>query len=374
MGYGDPLITEAVSAAMRDQTGGSGLSSINPAMVGLAEDLARITPVRAADDDRRVYLGNSGSDANDVVLRSCRAASGRRRILAFHGGYHGGIGLAMAVSGVYVDAGLPQDPDSTLFRFPRDAAEASVVLAALADELAADDVACLIVEPIQSDGGIVIPPPGFLADLADACRRADVLLIVDEVKVGLGRTGLMHAFAHEGIAPDVVTFGKALGGGLPLSAAVGPGSVLDGAPASALLTTSGNPVCAAAGRAVLELLTTHALPERAAAAGERLLAGLRANPSRGQGDTRGRGLTIGVDIVDPDSGAPSPSLARKVVYRAWQLGAVVFYVGGHVLEVTPALRIDDDEVDRGVDILLRAIADASAGAVSEDEVAPYVGW
>jgi 4-aminobutyrate aminotransferase len=201
-----------------------------------------------------------------------------------------------------------------------------------------------------------------------------VPLICDEVKVGLGRTGLLHAFQHDGAVPDIVTFGKALGGGLPLSAAVGPASILDGPTASALLTTAGNPACAAAGRAVLRTLDEERLPEAAAAAGERLRAGLR-KIAAGQpriGDVRGRGLAIGVDLVTGDDRTRAPELAQKVVYRAWQLGAVVFYVGGNVLEVTPPLTIADDEVDLAVEILARSVEEADA--VSDEEVAPYAGW
>lgn len=374
LGYGHPRIVEAVTSALRDQSGASGLSAVNQHMVGLAEDLRRITPIAAAEQDRRVYLGNSGTDANEAALRSCRLATGRRRILAFHGGYHGGLGVAMGVSGLYVDAGMPGDADSRLLHFPRRPDEVSSVLADLAQELDAADVACFIVEPIQSDGGIVIPPAGFLSQAVGLCRAAGVPVIIDEVKVGLGRTGLLHAFEHEGITPDLVTFGKVIGGGLPLSAAVGPKSILDVAAAMSLLTTSGNPVCAAAGRAVLATLERDELPQRAAVAGARMLEALNADRTPGQGDTRGRGLTIGVDVLDPLTGEPSPHLARKVVYRAHQLGVVVYYVGGHVLEVTPVLSIPDDEIDFGVDVLHTAFTDAVRGVVSDDEVARYAGW
>ena len=136
LGYGHPRIVEAVTSALRDQSGASGLSAVNQHMVGLAEDLRRITPIVAAQPDRRVYLGNSGTDANEAVLRSCRLATGRRRILAFHRGYHGGLGVAMGVSGLYVDAGIPGDADSTLLHFPRRPDEVASVLADLAHERA----------------------------------------------------------------------------------------------------------------------------------------------------------------------------------------------------------------------------------------------
>lgn len=373
LGHGHPAITDAVTNALRHAPGSSALSAAHPDSVRLAEDLLDATP---GGGDRRVYLGHAGSDANDVALRACRHATGKQRVLAFEHSYHGGVGLAMGVSGVHVDAGAPADPDSCFVPFPdplRPHADdpAAASLEAVDATLADGDVACVIVEPIQSDGGLVVPPDGFLAALHSVCAKHGVPLICDEVKVGLGRTGLLHAFQHDGAVPDIVTFGKALGGGLPLSAAVGPASILDGPTSSALLTTAGNPACAAAGRAVLRTLAEERLPEAAAAAGERLLAGLRKIDEPRIGDVRGRGLAIGVDLV-ADGTTRDPKLAQKAVYRAWQLGAVVYYVGGNVLEVTPPLTISDAEVDLAVELLAQAVQEAEQ--VSDEEVAPYAGW
>lgn len=374
LGHGHPAITEAVTTALRHAPGSSALSAAHPDSVGLAEDLLALVP---GDGDRRVYLGHAGSDANDVVLRACRHATGKQRVLSFEHSYHGGVGLAMGVSGVHVDAGVPADPDSCFVPYPdplRPHADdpAAASLEAVDATLADGDVACVIVEPIQSDGGLIVPPDGFLAALHGVCRKHGVPLICDEVKVGLGRTGLLHAFQHDGAVPDIVTFGKALGGGLPLSAAVGPASIMDEPTASALLTTAGNPACAAAGRAVLRTIQNENLISAAAVAGERFRAGLGKITSDRIGDVRGRGLAIGVDLVVAGGLARDPALAQKVVYRAWQLGVVVFYVGGNVLEITPPLTISDAEIDQAVEILAQAIAEADE--VSDEEVAPYAGW
>src|SRR5262245_45357024 len=269
LGHGHPAVAEAVSRAVRSAPGAGGLSAVHPDSVGLAEDLLALVP---GSGERRVYLGHAGSDANDVALRACRHATGRRTVLAFEHSYHGGVGIAMGVSGVHVDAGAPADPDVAFLPYPNPFRPASDDVAGdvaaclkLADHhLATGAIACLIVEPILSDGGLVVPPDGFLAELHAMCRRHDVPMICDEVKMGLGRPGTLHAFEHDGVVPDIVTFGKVLGGGLPLSAAVGPAALLDKPAASALLTTAGNPVCTAAGRAVLATITGEQLPERAA--------------------------------------------------------------------------------------------------------------
>lgn len=383
LGHGHPAVVDAVSRAVRNAPGSGGLSAAHPDSVGLAEDLLALVP---GSGERRVYLGHAGSDANDVALRACRHATGRRTVVAFEHGYHGGVGVAMGVSGVHVDAGQPADPDVVFLPYPNpfrpgpDGVEADVATClALAEEhLGRGTVACLIVEPILSDGGLVVPPDGFLAQLHDVCRRHAVPMICDEVKMGLGRPGTLHAFDHDGVVPDIVTFGKVLGGGLPLSAAVGPAAILDAPPSAALLTTAGNPVCTAAGRAVLATIVGDRLPEHAAKVGALLsdaLRGLAGSPGADHiGEVRGRGLAIGVELVDPATGDRAPRFAAQVVYRAWELGAVVYYVGGNVLEVTPPLVLSEHEAGRAAEVLGAAIADAAAGRVDAEEVAKYAGW
>jgi 4-aminobutyrate aminotransferase len=393
LGHGHPAVVEAVSRAVRNAPGSGGLSAVHPDSVGLAEDLLALVP---GSGERRVYLGHAGSDANDVALRACRHASGRRTVIAFEHSYHGGVGVAMGVSGVHVDAGTPPDPDAVFLPYPNPFrpgrgersdggdgaggvdADVTACLDLAEQHLSSGTIACMIVEPILSDGGLVVPPDGFLARLHELCRRHGVPMICDEVKMGLGRPGTLHAFEHDGITPDIVTFGKVLGGGLPLSAAVGPAEILDAPPAAALLTTAGNPVCTAAGRAVLATIVGDQLADRAAKVGALLADGLRAlagSPGADRiGDVRGRGLAIGLELVDPETGERAPRLAAQVVYRAWQLGAVVYYVGGNVLEITPPLVLTEAEASRAVEIIGAAIADAAAGRVNAEEVARYAGW
>lgn len=389
LGHGHPAVTEAITAAAQNPAGAGGLSAVHPDSVGLAEDLLALVP---GNGDRRVYLGHAGSDANDVAIRACIAASGKKKVVAFEHGYHGGVGIAMRVSGVHVESGSAEaDPNSVFLPYPdplrphqgNGGDELAYCLGKAREALSAGDAACIVVEPVLSDGGFIVPPDGFLAGLAAIAREFSVPMIVDEVKVGLGRAGTLHTFQAEGIVPDIVTFGKTLGGGLPISAAVGPAGILDAATGSALLTMAGNPICAAAARAVLRTIVAERLPERAKERGAQLRAGLRelASGSYGPevaariGDVRGPGLAVALDLVtDRESLTKDGVLARKVVYRAWQLGAVVYYVGENVLEITPPLIITEAEVDRAVDILGQAISDVIGGAVSDEQVAPYAGW
>lgn len=385
LGHGHPRITEAITRAAQSPAGAGGLSAVHPDSVGFAEELLAFTP---GTGDRRVYFGHAGTDANEVIFRAARMATGKRRIATFKLGYHGGYGVSMGVSGVHIDAGAAPDPDLFLATYPNpfrphadgpDPVQASLdaSIAEIDAELAKGDVCVLMAEPILSDGGMILPPKGFLTALHATCRKHDVLLAIDEVKMGLGRPGVRHAFQLDGITPEIVTFGKVIGSGLPLSAAVAPAWVIDGPPASALLTTAGNPICTAVGREVLRVLVDEDIPARAHRAGERFMAGLREVMARSTviGDVRGAGLAIGLELVtNRDTNTPDAVLAAKVVYRAYELGAVVHYVGGNTLEITPPLIISDAEVDEAVAILDEAIADAHAGKVSDAAIAPYAGW
>jgi 4-aminobutyrate aminotransferase len=378
LGHGHPAVREALLRAATAPAGAGALSAVHEDAVALAEELLELTP---GDGDRRVYFGHAGSDANEVAIRSAMHATGRPTVLAFEHSYHGGIGVAMKASGVHVEAGsVAIDKHVRFTPYPdpfREPGRYEQVLADLDAALTGGDVACLLVEPILSDGGLVVPPDRFLAEVAARCAAAGTLLICDEVKVGLGRPGTWHAFGHDGITPDIVTFGKSLGAGVPISAAVGPAAVFDEPGASALLTQAGNPYSTAVARSVLATYAAEGLVERAAAAGERLRQGLREATEHLDvvGDVRGRGLAIGVDLVtDRGSRDRDTALAAKTVYRVWELGGVVFYVGGNVLEVTPPLVITDDEVDRAVELLAQGIEDAAAGKVSDAQVAPFAGW
>lgn len=382
LGYGHPKVTEAVTKALQSPAG-MGLSLVNPEVVALAEELLEIVPGPVG---RKVYIGHSGSDACDVALRAVRFAFPEKHMIAFRHSYHGGLGLALGASGVHVEAGNSSpDPKVIFVDFPNPYRPTDHDPSALGSmehslsqirlEFETKQISCVIVEPILDDGGLVIPPSGFLKELEAVCHKNGALLVCDEVKVGLGRTGLLHAFQHDGVTPDITCFGKSLGNGIPISATIGPPEILDHPTAATLLTTAGNPISASAARAVLKTIKDEELPARADEAGKRFIAGLKQLSCNTVGEVRGKGLAIGVELVsDRYDKTPAPAVAAATSYRAFQLGVAVFCVGSNVLEITPPLVITDAEIDRAIDILGQAISDAEHGLVPPEIFQSYTGW
>ena len=386
LGHSHPAIRAAVDAALANQAGASTLSAANQPAVTLAERLLELIP---GDGERRVWLGHSGSDANETVARAVTAATGRPRILSFAGAYHGGTAGSMAISAHSVQQHAEKAPGLHVIAYPDPYRpyQGDPACGGILDDLArafqgdcpGREVAALFIEPIQSDGGLIVPPPGFLRRLVELCRGHGILIVSDEVKVGMGRTGRFTCIEHEDVRPDITVLGKGLGGGLPLSAVVGPAAILDYAPSFAMQTLHGNPVCAAAGLAVLATLESEHLMANAARVGEHLRAALRDLAGRRAliGDVRGRGLAIGVElVVDRRARTPAAKEAAKTVFRACELGLALYYVGmnSNVLEMTPPLTLSAAEADAAVAILDRALGDVAAGRVADAAVAGFEGW
>lgn len=390
LGHGNSHVARAVTDAVATGQSSSILSSTHRPAVELAEQLLELVPAPESqrNEERRVYLGHAGTDANDVALRGCRHATGRRQIIAFADGYHGGMGLAQGVSGVHVqDGAVPAAPHSELLPYVPAHADAECLETVLADvrtRMESGDVAAVIVEAIQSDGGIIVPHQGFLPGLRELCDEYGVYFVVDEVKAGLGRTGRIFAFEESGVVPDIVTLGKTLGAGIPISAAVGPAAVLDEPAASALMTTIGNAAGCAAALVMLGELRKEWVLENVARSSSRLVEQLSAYADSDRSgapliaEIRGRGLMYGLQFTVPESAqnrfSSALNVASKVAFRAWQIGLVIYPVGEGALELTPALTIPLEKIDRGIEHLLQAIDDVANGAVTDEDIAPYLGW
>jgi 4-aminobutyrate aminotransferase len=388
-GYGNPRVRMAIEAQLERGTYAGLVSAVVGPAVELADRLVALAPIR---EPAKVWFGHSGSDANEAMARLVRRATGRPRILTFLGAYHGATDGSAALSGHTAQARYADSGTATKAPFPNayrpsfgpDPAQDEAGCLAAVEELLvttcpAAETAAILVEPIQSDGGILAPSPAFLQGLEASCRREGILLVVDEVKVGLGRTGDWFAYQSAGVTPDLVVLGKALGGGLPLSAVIGPAEILDVEPAIALFTNAGNALSCAAGLAAIDAIEADGLGDNARRVGDRLMAGLRdlAGRHRLVGDIRGRGLVVGVELVaDREVKTPAAREAAMVCFRAAELGLAVFYVGmdSNVLEITPPLCLTDAEADEGVAILDRALEDVEAGRVPAEALAGYAGW
>lgn len=387
-GYNHPLVKQAVGAQLERTTFASLISGMHEPAVRLAEKLVALTPGNFA---KKVWFGLSGSDASETVSRLLPQATGKRRFVTFVGSYHGSTAAGVSLSahtamsdylgsGNVIKVPYPHPYRPPFGEAPDECTDKAIrfleeyIFKTICPP---HDVAGIFVEAIQSDGGIVTPPADFLPKLEALCRRHNILLVLDEVKVGMGRTGQMFAFQHAGVTPDVVILGKALGGGLPLSAVVARRELLDSG--FALFTATGNGLSCAAGEGVLAALAQDGLVANAAHVGAYLRQGLHQLQTKHEliGDIRGQGLIQGVELVqERQTKEPAKAITAKVVYRAYELGLLVFYVGmfSNVLELTPPLLITKAEVDEGLAILDQALTDVAAGKVGDAAVARFAGW
>ena len=336
-----------------------GMGDVHPPAVKVAflEALAERMPWPAT----RIVLGLTGSDAVEAALKTAQLATGRISIVAFEGSYHGlALGaLATTHREHFRRPFVDRLADHVRFLpFPSTADEAERALERLAVALAGvHPVGAVIVEPVQGRAGVRAPPPGFLRSVAERTRAAGTLLIADEVFTGMGRTGDLLASSREA-APDLVCLGKALGGGLPLSACCGPAEVMDAWPPSsgeAIHTSTflGHPLACAAGLGFLEVLEDEALATRAARLG-RTAAGCLKEALAGCGavrEVRGRGLMLGVELHGP------AGVAALVAERALERGLIVLPAGedGRVVELTPPATIATEELEEGVEALAGAV-------------------
>jgi 4-aminobutyrate aminotransferase len=390
-GYGNPEIKKAVFDQLDKISFATLTAFMSEASIELADQLLKAVPGRG---ERKIWFGLSGSDASDAVAKLVPIAQKRPRMVSYIGGYHGQTGGSAALSGHtaqsrVMSGNVVKVPYPNPYRCPLGhddpATCAKACLSYLEDYVfrticPPQDVAGLIVEAVQSDGGDIVPPDGYLQAVQALCRKHGILFILDEVKIGFGRTGKMWGFEHSGLEPDVVVLGKAMGSGFsPISAVIAPASVLDVAPAINMYTTAGNPAAATAGLATLKYIQSHDLVGNARVIGNRLLAGFKELQKRHPliGDARGRGMILGVELVkDRSTKQPAAKEAAKVAYRAFELGLIVFYGGiySNVLEITPPLTMTPEEADQGIAILDEALRDVESGSFPDEKLGRYAGW
>ncbi len=343
--------------------------------VAVAEALNRLTP---GDHEKRSALFNSGAEAVENAVKIARAHTGRQAVVVFDHAYHGRTNLTMAMTAKSMPYKQGFGPfASEVYRAPlsypfRDggldgATAAARALDVVEKQVGAVNVAAVVVEPIQGEGGFIEPAPGFLPALAGWCRENGVVFVADEVQTGFARTGDLFACDREGVVPDLVVTAKGIAGGLPLSAVTGRAEIMDAPHAGGLGGTyGGNPRACAAALAASETVEQDGLVERARAMEALLKERLHALQARDArvGDVRGRGAMIAVELVRPGTTEPDPDLARAVSAAAHAEGVIVLTCGtyGNVLRLLPPLAIDDTLLGEGLDVLEAAFASTLVGA------------
>ncbi len=376
IGNSSPLVVEAVREQVAEFTHTCFMVTPYEEYVAVAEHLNRLAP---GSGPKRTALFNSGAEAVENAVKIARSYTKKTAVVAFDHAYHGRTNMTMALTAKsmpYKSGFGPFSPE--IYRAPmsypyRDGLidkemgtngelAAERALSIIDKQIGAANLAALIIEPVQGEGGFIVPAPGFLPALLRWCRANNVVFIADEVQSGIARTGAMFACEHEGIEPDLIVIAKGVADGLPLSAVTGRAEIMDAPHVSGLGGTyGGNPIACAAALATLETIETTNLIDRAGEI-ERLmkdrLGRLQADDDR-IGDVRGRGAMIAVELVKSGTAEPDSELTKRLCAAAHAAGVIVLSCGtyGNILRFLPPLTISDELLLEGLDILELILAD-----------------
>ncbi|EIV15316.1 4-aminobutyrate transaminase [Mycobacteroides abscessus 4S-0206] len=367
VGNSAPAVVARVAAQAQRFTHTCFLATPYEQYLEVAETLNRITP---GDHEKRTALFNTGAEAVENAVKYARVATARPAVVVFDHAFHGRSLMTMTMTakqapyrrgfGPFAPE-VYRAPMAHPYRWPSGAencaSDAFRQFASLVDnQIGAEAVACVVVEPIQGEGGFIVPAPGFLAMVADFCRARGILLVADEVQTGIARTGAWFASEHEQLVPDLITTAKGLAGGLPLAAVTGRADVMDAAhPGGIGGTFSGNPLSCAAALGVFEEIETHDLLRRAADMGEMLLREMRGISAETGliGDIRGRGAMIAAELVVPGTDSPNREAVTQILKYCQDNGVLVLSAGtyGNVLRFLPPLSMPDELLQEALAVL-----------------------
>jgi 4-aminobutyrate aminotransferase/(S)-3-amino-2-methylpropionate transaminase len=377
IGNAAPRVVDAVSRQVAEFTHTCFMITPYEGYVAVAERLNALTP---GVGEKRSALFNSGAEAVENAVKIARVYTRKTAVVAFDHAYHGRTNLTMALTAKsmpYKSGFGPFAPE--IYRAPlsypyRDgllskelatdgALAAERAITAIDKAIGADNLAAIVIEPIQGEGGFIVPAEGFLPALLGWCRDNGVVFIADEVQTGFARTGTMFACEHEGIEPDLIVTAKGIADGLPLSAVTGRSEIMDAPHISGLGGTyGGNPIACAAALATIDTIEADGLVQRAVQIEQLMkssLGRMQAEDDR-IGDVRGRGAMIAVELVKSGSAEPDPVLARTLATRAHSAGVIVLTCGtfNNILRFLPPLVISDELLIEGLDVLALILKDA----------------
>ena len=385
LGSCDPTVTAAIQTQLEKFTQYTQAYTYNRQSIEYAERLVSVYPggVRA-----KIAFGNCGSDGNDAAVKFARAYTGRQKIIVFLNGYHGntyGSSTMTTCSAKMHEKMGPFLPE--IYPFPffgADQDDETVERECLAQMenafnsfLPASEVAAMVIEPVQGDGGLLPAHPIFMKKLYDLCKKNGILCISEEVQQGFYRTGKFFGIEHYGIVPDGIIMGKSIGAGLTLGAFMAPAEIMDCLPAPAhLFTLGGNSIACAAGIAAFDVYQSSAfqtqLAENIALLTE-LAAGLRSRHGDIVGFVRQLGFSMGIGIQTPE-GKSDLDGVFKILYRCYETGLVIISVAGNILRIQPPLNIPAEQLKKGFAMIDAAMNDYKAGRISDDVLSNRAGW
>lgn len=369
IGASHPKVVEAVQRQVEDFTHTCFMVTPYESYVQLAERLDELVPISG---QTRSVLLNSGAEAVENAVKIARASTGKQAVAAFDHAYHGRTTLTMGLTAKnmpYKESFGPFAPE--VYRVPgsypfRDGLSgdqaAARTIEALESQVGAHNLAAVIMEPIQGEGGFIVPAEGFLTKIVDWCRANNVLFIADEIQTGFVRTGSWFASETEGIEPDLITLAKGIAGGMPLSAVTGRAEVMDAVhPGGLGGTYGGNPVTVAAALAAIDVMEEEHLTEKATRIGEIIrqhFEQVQQDDPR-IGDIRGRGAMMAVELVDPKTQAPLADLVNRVAVEARKQGVITLTAGtyGNVLRFLPPVVIGEDLLKEGLSVITDILAE-----------------
>jgi len=378
-GHCHPEVVAAIQKQAGELIHMSGTDFYYEGMVTLAERLSKIAPMPGP---HKIYYGNSGTEAIECALKLARYHTKRQQVIAFLGAFHGRTMGALSLT-----ASKPQQkrrfsplvPGVTHVRYPdiyrgceggpQDAEKFALGCARYIEDklfktvLAPEEVAAIFVEPIQGEGGYVVAPAIFMQELRRICDKHGILLVVDEVQSGIGRTGKWFAVEHTGVHPDIVCIAKGIASGMPLGITLSKADIMDWVPGSHASTFGGNPVCIAAALATLDVIEKEGLLRNSQEVGDYMQKRMAAWPKKHKivGDVRGRGLMIGVDIVkDQATREYGASERDRIVQQAFERGVLFLGCGPSTIRIAPPLIVTRDEAEVAMDALEESIASVEA--------------